>query len=54
VTKKPDYIYEHVDGTLHRKPFIVVDMGGGPIEYFDSPFVKDWWIEKPQIDKEEK
>lgn len=36
------YEYEHVNGTKHRKPAFVVDMGGGPSEYFNSPFVKSW------------
>lgn len=40
---KPGYYYEHENGTVHWKPYIVVDMGGGPEEYFDSPFVKRWW-----------
>ena len=39
------YYYEHIDGTIHKKPTIVVDMGGGPYVYFDSPFVKRWWKE---------
>lgn len=37
------YYYEHVNGTIHTKPDIVVDMGGGPGEYFAGPFVKKWW-----------
>lgn len=44
--KEPDYVYEHVNGTIHRKPALVVDSGGGPWEYFNSPFVKKWWREK--------
>jgi hypothetical protein len=36
------YEYEHVNGTKHRKPLIVVEMGGGADEYFNSPFVKSW------------
>ncbi len=36
------YEYVHVNGTVHRKPAFVVDMGGGPYEYFNSPFVKSW------------
>jgi hypothetical protein len=39
------YLYRHTDGSLHRKPALVVDSGGGPGEYFDSPFVKHWWRE---------
>ena len=39
---KSVYVYEHVNGTFHEKPAIVVDMGGGPDVYFDSPFVKSW------------
>ena len=37
------YFYEHENGTVQKKPDRVVDMGGGPSEYFDSPFVKKWW-----------
>jgi len=37
------YIYEHTNGEIIYKPDIVVDMAGGPITYFDSPFVKRWW-----------
>jgi len=40
---KPGYYYEHENGEIIFKPFIVVDMGGGPREYFDSSFVKRWW-----------
>lgn len=41
------YYYEHTDGSIHRKPAIVVEMGGGPRDYFDSPFVKRWWRQEP-------
>lgn len=41
--KESDYLYQHTDGTIHRKPALVVDSGGGPHEYFDSPFVRRWW-----------
>ncbi len=41
------YCYEHVDGTIHHKPDIVVDSAGGPAEYFAGPFVKRWWYEAP-------
>ena len=47
------YFYEHVDGTIHRKPDLVVEMGGGPHEYFDSPFVKRWWHEPQQTGRRE-
>jgi hypothetical protein len=39
---KAYYEYTHIDGQVIRKPAIVVDMGGGPYEYFNSPFVKSW------------
>lgn len=39
------YFYEHTNGTIHRKPDCVVDDGGGPCKYFDSPFCKRWWWE---------
>lgn len=38
------YYYIHQNGTRHEKPAIVVEMAGGPCEYFDSPFVKEWGI----------
>jgi hypothetical protein len=40
------YYYEHIDGSIISKPDIVVNMGGGPSEYFTGPFVKRWWHEK--------
>ena len=46
--KKPDYLYEHVDGSVHRKSALVVEMGGGPEEYFAGPFVRRWWREEEQ------
>ena len=42
------YWYVHVDGSIHFKPKRVVDMGGGPGEYFAGPFVKRWWYGKFQ------
>ena len=39
------YYYEHTDGLVHQKPDRVVEMGGGPGDYFDSPFCKRWWHE---------
>ena len=41
---KPGYYYEHANGSIHWKPFIVVEMAGGPTDYFDSPYVVRWWI----------
>lgn len=40
---EPGYYYEHVNGGVIWKPLWIVDMGGGPQVYFDSPFVKRWW-----------
>ncbi len=40
---EPGYYYEHTNGEIHYKPFIVVDTGGGPEVYFDSPYCKQWW-----------
>jgi hypothetical protein len=37
------YYYQHTNGTIHKKSDFVVDTGGGPNEYFQSPFVKKWW-----------
>jgi hypothetical protein len=42
------YWYIHTDGSIHFKPERVVDMGGGPGEYFTGPFVKRWWYGKFQ------
>ena len=39
------YFYEHANGTIIKKPDFVVETGGGPYDYFDSPFVKRWWHE---------
>ncbi len=39
------YFYQHSEGNIIRKPEIVVDMAGGPFEYFFGPFVKSWWTE---------
>lgn len=51
--QKPGYYYEHTNGEIIFKPKIVVDMGGGPSEYFNSPFVKKWWEVKDQNIKEQ-
>ena len=40
---RPGYYYLHTNGEVIAKPFMVVDQGGGPSEYFDSDFVKKWW-----------
>lgn len=37
------YYYIHQNGELIRKVGHVVDSGGGPFEYFDSPFVTRWF-----------
>lgn len=39
------YFYVHSNGSIIEKPDIVVDRGGGPFAYFDSPFVREWWQE---------
>ena len=38
------YFYIHTNGVRFEKPALVVEMGGGPHVYFDSPFVKQWGI----------
>lgn len=38
-----DFLYRHTNGTLQRKLHYVVMAGGGPAEYFNSPFVQHWW-----------
>jgi hypothetical protein len=43
MSKAPDYYYEHENGSIIRKPAIVVDSGGGPWQYFSGPFVRRWW-----------
>ena len=48
---KPAYFYEHVNGEIIRRPAIVVEMGGGPGDYFNSPFVRKWWREGDQPPK---
>lgn len=40
------YFYEHVSGSIHMFPEIVVDLSGGPDKYFDSPYIKRWWKEE--------
>ncbi len=35
------YVYIHMSGTIHLKSDIVVNPIGA-IDYFDSPFVKEW------------
>lgn len=40
----PDcYYYEHTNGEIIRKPYIVVQSGGGPGTYFKGPMVRRWW-----------
>mgnify|MGYP000934329936 CR=1 FL=1 len=38
------YFYVHKNGKIIFKPITVVNMAGGPKKYFDSPFVKGWWL----------
>jgi len=40
------YYYKHVNGTVIGKPDYVVDTGGGPHCYFESPFCVHWWHEE--------
>ena len=47
--KQKVYKYEHVNGKIITKPAFVVDTGGGPFVYFDSPFVKRWWEEEELV-----
>ena len=42
------YWYIHTNGSLHFKPKLVVESGGGAAEYFASPFVRRWWYGKFQ------
>ena len=37
------YAYRHTNGQIITKPDFVVDAGGGPHAYFDSPFCEEWW-----------
>ena len=54
MSKKRDYkriyYYEHINGTIHKKPAIAVETGGSPSEYFNSPFVKKWWCEVEEVE----
>lgn len=47
---KSYYMYEHINGTLHKKNFMIVEMGGGPYDYFNSPFVKSWKLVSEVVD----
>ena len=40
---KKVYIYLHKNGTLIDKPAAVCETNTTPYEYFDSPFVQNWW-----------
>ena len=45
------YFYEHTNGTIHQKPDYVVDTIGVD-EYFNSPFVRDWWwVSNEELDE---
>lgn len=37
------YVYIHTNGTSHSRPDIVIDMAGGPSEYFEGPFIANWF-----------
>lgn len=39
------YFYQHSEGSIIEKPALVVDAGGGPWDYFNSPFCEAWWFE---------
>lgn len=39
------YFYRHTEGHIIEKPARVVEAMGGPHEYFQGPFVKEWWFE---------
>ena len=49
VIKQKVYRYEHTNGEIITKPALVVEMGGGPFVYFDSPFVKRWWEDVTEL-----
>jgi hypothetical protein len=49
LTKQKVYRYEHTNGKIITKPASVVEMGGGPFVYFDSPFVKRWWEDEVEL-----
>ena len=44
------YYYRHTNGEIHKKQDLSVMMGGGPLCYFDSPFVDEWWFEADPSD----
>lgn len=39
------YFYLHSEGAVIEKPDRVVNFGGGPHDYFNSPFCRAWWHE---------
>ena len=46
------YFYEHINGKIIQKVDFVVESAGGPSSYFEGPFVKRWWHEKDESEKE--
>ena len=36
------YVYEHINGTYHFKPDFIV-RSAGTVQYFNSPYVKEYW-----------
>ena len=42
------YYYLHTNGKIISKRAIVAEMGTTPAEYFDSPFVKKYWLVKDE------
>ena len=37
------YYYRHINGEVISKSKLVVEYGGGPVVYFNSPYVVEWW-----------
>lgn len=42
------YVYIHTNGTAHTRPDIVIEMAGGPQEYFAGPYIADWFYFKTE------
>lgn len=38
------YYYRHTTGPVYKKPDDAVEwMPNGPYDYFDDPFIAEWW-----------
>ncbi len=37
------YVYKHTNGKFIKKRDEIVELNTFPEEYFDSPYVMEWW-----------